>query len=426
MSSEANDIFRIDRMTVRNFRGFEERTFAFSDECTVLIGDNGAGKTAALDALALGLTLALRELGAGEHRTVEADDVRQVAYPTKGLPYTEPQFPLELVFGGVVYGEGKDWRWLLKGPEDGMTETGLQPMPPRDDRVQPLIAFYGSERFAPQPAESLEDLVGKQPRTYGYVDCLQSGASERHFMRWFKTMELVSLQEGSPLPALAAVKQAITDSLEDCEDVTYVVKHDELMITLRDGRVLPFRMLSSGQRSMLALVADMAWRASFLNPQFEADAAAQTPGVVLIDEIDVHLHPAWQRLVVNDLRRTFPAIQFIATTHSPFIVQSLRPGELLKLDDPAPGEYADKPIEDIAENVMGIEIPQRSERHRRMMQAAEEYYALLRRGKDADPTKKAELKARLDELAEPFSDDVAYQALLRSERKAAGLGGDES
>src|SRR5207244_596619 len=97
-------------------------------------------------------------------------------------------------------------------------------------------------------------------------------------------------------------------------------------------------------------------------------------GVVLIDELELHLHPRWQREVSQKLRGTFPNVQFIATTHSPFVIQSLRPGELINLDPEEFGEYADKSIEDIAENVMGVEVPQRSERYSQMMNAAQEYF----------------------------------------------------
>jgi predicted ATP-binding protein involved in virulence len=118
------------------------------------------------------------------------------------------------------------------------------------------------------------------------------------------------------------------------DTVVYDVAGDELLGVFADGRRLPFRLLSDGVRNMLALVADVARRAATLNPHLGADAARKTPGVVLIDEVDLHLHPRWQRRVLDDLRRTFPLVQFVATTHSPFIVQSLGPGELLTLDKP--------------------------------------------------------------------------------------------
>jgi predicted ATP-binding protein involved in virulence len=172
---------------------------------------------------------------------------------------------------------------------------------------------------------------------------------------------------------------------------------------------------------MLATVADIAWRTGMLNPHLGTEAAKETPGIVLIDEVDLHLHPRWQRRVVDDLRRVFPNIQFIVSTHSPFIIQSLEPGQLVDLNAGETGEYAGQSIEDIAEAVMGIDLPQRSERHRKMVVAAEEYYRLLDQGQSADAAEVATIKARLDELMAPFNDNPAYVALLKAKRIAAGL-----
>ena len=144
-------------------------------------------------------------------------------------------------------------------------------------------------------------------------------------------------------------------------------------------------------------------------------------GVVLIDELELHLHPRWQREAREKLRSTFPNIQFIATTHSPFVIQSLRSGELVNLDPDEFGEYADKSIEDIAENVMGVEVPQKSERYLQMMSAAQEYFRLLRATQSTEDDI-AVAERKLNELSEPFSDDPAFQALLRLEREMA-IGG---
>lgn len=198
---------------------------------------------------------------------------------------------------------------------------------------------------------------------------------------------------------------------------------DQLTIRF-DKRLLRFRQLSDGYRNMLGMVSDIAQRCVTLNPHLGAAAVAQTPGVVLIDEIDLHLHPKWQRRVVADLTRAFPLAQFVATTHSPFIIQSLVPSEgfqLINLDKPEANDFADKSVEDISEDVQGVEVPQRSRRYLEMMEAARQYYSLLRRAETAPPGEVERLKQLLDELTAPFSDDPAYHALLQVERKASGI-----
>jgi len=79
------------------------------------------------------------------------------------------------------------------------------------------------------------------------------------------------------------------------------------------------------------MVADIAFRMSLLNPQLKEKASLLTPGVVLIDELDLHLHPKWQWKIVEDLKRTFPKVQFIATTHAPIIISSCKNGEIINI-----------------------------------------------------------------------------------------------
>jgi len=109
------------------------------------------------------------------------------------------------------------------------------------------------------------------------------------------------------------------------------------------------------------------------------------------------------------------------------VIQSLPPIEgvrLINLDNPDADDFINKSVEDITEEVQGVELPQRSQRWKDMMEAAEEYYAVLRNANGKPPEELARLRKQLDELSLPFSDDPAYQALLRSERVAAGLNGE--
>lgn len=179
-----------------------------------------------------------------------------------------------------------------------------------------------------------------------------------------------------------------------------------------DGFLLS--QLSDGEQRLFSIFVDIARQLS-LQPNGN-ECFTTVPAIILIDEIDLHLHPKWQRLIVSGLKNLFPRCQFIATTHSPFVIQSLRPGELIELDSKKFGEYADKSIEDIAETVMGIDLPQKSERYRRMMAAAEKYFRIVR-DQNANPLNVQNSEQELNELAMPFSDDAAFQALLKLERE---------
>ena len=132
-----------------------------------------------------------------------------------------------------------------------------------------------------------------------------------------------------------------------------------------------------GERSFLAMITDLSRRLVLANPRMQNPLEGE--GVVLIDELELHLHPNGNERWWANSSIAFPEIQFICTTHSPFIIQSLRAGELITLDpDEFPAEYSDKSIEDITEDVMQVEMPQKSARYQAMMKAAEEYFRLLR------------------------------------------------
>jgi predicted ATP-binding protein involved in virulence len=422
--------FHIDELSLVNFRPFERRKFQFGSNVNVLIGKNGTGKTAILDALAVAVRPLLAGLEPRASRDIHPDDARRVSYDKGGELTIEPQSPVRVECRGIA--PESQFHWEIEYPFGGDPSGGLfrfasflaEAVRKGLDVTLPLMAYYGTGRLWRRKSQDV-DIMKPGSRLRGYAGCLDQAYDLQDVWSWFKRMELIQLQGGVELGTLAAAKRAIDSCLDGWSNVRFDVRIGDIVAQAKDGPTLEFRMLSDGVRNMLAMVADMAYRAAILNPHLGADVVAKTPGIVLIDELDLHLHPTWQRRVLDDLRRTFPRVQFFATTHSPFIVQSLRPGELTDLDDDQPGDYYKRSIEDIAEGVMGVELPQRSLRWQEMKKAAEEYYRLLRERKGS-PEELAQRKARLDELIAPFSDDPAYVAFLEMEREAAGLGkGDE-
>ena len=315
-----------------------------------------------------------------------------------------------------------------------------------DDVVLPLIAYHATARRFVEPEIETLDTEARGSRFSGYADCLSPAAAVRRLFILFKSLTLKAYRDATPPPELVAIRNAINICMQETDadsrgpkwqDVEYDLDHDRLQGIFTDGRILPFGQLSDGQRTQLALVADLALRSVILNPQFGADAPTRTPGIVLIDELDLHLHPFWQRRVVHNLTSAFPALQFIATTHSPFIVQSLGPNQLIVLDprgqeEPDEGAFMEfqaeaqdfrtMSIEDITEFVFGVNVPQRSRHLQEMYDTAQQYHQLLKQADSASEAKKSELKAKLDALTARFSDDVAYHAFLEMERIAAGLG----
>ena len=191
----------------------------------------------------------------------------------------------------------------------------------------------------------------------------------------------------------------------------YSSRYGEIAIKNPDGTVINFSALSDGYRNVIKIVTDIATKMCILNPYLGRDTLKKTPGVVVIDELDLSLHPTWQRRIVRILKELFPMVQFICATHSPFIIQSLEPGELIALDTFLDEEYSGQSIEDIAEDIMKVPMVQYSEKKMKMYKAAEEYFNALKGNVSKD--KLQELKERMDFLSAEYSDNPAYAALMK-------------
>lgn len=431
---------KIRQLEVKNFRGFEHETFHFSDQFNLLIGDNGTGKTAVLDALAIAAgTFSERFVVSRRHNVyddrsrIQDTDIRQVNSENGQNLSRKYQYPVEVSCQAVINGQDINWTKSLHPqarsitPEIGIALEQIATKVKHGEPITlPLIIYYGTGRLWGKKRRDEIELAQPFLRSQVYIDCLDPRSNL--ILDWFKVVDISVLQGQEASVILNAVKEALSIcDIESWQSFTYDPSEDDLIATAKDSRTLPFRMLSDGVKNMLGMVADIAFRAAILNPHLGPEAARKSPGIVLIDEIDLHLHPKWQRRVIEDLKRTFPEIQFFATTHSPFMIQSLREGELIDLNSPdntPMAEYESKSIEEVAEYVMGVEDVQRSERYKKMKEVAKEYYTLLEEAQKVDPNRLENLKAELDRLIEPYSDKVAYYAFLEMKRAAAGLGKD--
>ena len=446
---------KILELYLENFRCFDKVPFEFSEKFNVLIGDNATGKTVILDALAIAAGSLFLGIDSIPSHNISKNDIRLVKRVKGETPTIETMLPVSLSSKGIfenayplswsreltsyggktTYKKADDIRQYAEdlqqqvrhGEIENFTREVGDQRKYNDGVILPIISYYKTGRLWIQNKQTKKNsTLSLGSRFRGYENYLNTPSEIKRLMQWFKTWEWASVQKGKPLNTLVGVKEAIKNCMDDWQDIRYDVQFDELMATSKDGRILPFQMLSDGVRNMIGMVADIAYRCVTLNPQFESEAARKTPGIVLIDEIELHLHPKWQRRVVEDLKRTFPKIQFIVTTHSPFIIQSLHPNEdkLINLNTSPPTEYAGRSIEDIIEDIMGIELPQYSRRKLAMLKAAEEYYQVLQEAgscDQSDPIRLKKLKERLDELSSPFSDNPAYHAFLKMERLAKGV-----
>jgi predicted ATP-binding protein involved in virulence len=323
-------------------------------DLTLIVGENGAGKTSVIDAIAIVLDGWLRAFPGASRRSIDRRrDVRQIPTEHQGIVTLESALPA-MVSGRGSVGEQLYVHERVVGP-DG-TDAGREANPiAKEARARglgrepvdlPLIARFGTERMRsgrPRKADALPEVVATDIAE-GYRHCMHTTRSQGSLEAWMRWREQVRLQEISEAlargrktddvrsPHLDAVEAAVCACLPGAKAFRYDFTHQELRFSFEDGRHLPFRLLSGGYRNLLGLVADMAWRTVVLNPRHAADAPSRSEGVVLIDEIDLHLHPRWQRVVIGGLRSAFPRVQFVMTTHSPQVVSSAKGAWMRILD----------------------------------------------------------------------------------------------
>jgi predicted ATP-binding protein involved in virulence len=429
----------IHDLTLENFHGFDKRHITFSDQFTVLIGDNGTGKTGILDGVAIALGSLLSGFNGVNSRHIRKDEVHRKIFNQGGLINVQEQYPVRITCTGKLDNQQFTWSRAKNSSKGSTTSKEAREIMDYASYLQkevregkpvilPVISYYGTARLWLQKNENRNYQLRKD-RLGGYSFCLDPASSEKLFTRWMEKMTYIELQRQETPPVLKAVRRAVSQCMNEWRHIEFNVDAEELQVIKVDGTRLPFRLLSDGIRNMIGIVADIAHRMAQLNPALEDEVSSKTPGVVLIDEIDLHLHPRWQRRVVGDLKRTFPNVQFIVTTHSPFIIQSLEEGELRRLhntddnEEVMSEEFVNKSIEDITEKVMEVDNVQRSEKLTEMYRVAQEYYTLLQQGKKSDSEEKIKkLKQQLDQLESLYSDEVAYYAFLQMKREDAGLG----
>lgn len=320
--------FRFQTLTLDQFRCFEHLELPFEEDLTLLFAENGGGKTAILHALAAGLT----PFQAGSPRLLKLDaqrDARKVMLDERGR--REPAGPCSLAWTAKV-GEELAVTWSnTANPASNRKTSDHAAVLAAIEKVRvpgarwPLFAFYGVDRMS-RGKVSTKPAPTRPDRWEGYASALDPAQDDSALLTWLLEeilTDTVRRQNSEPERFLAsAVMDTVAKATPGVTRAWYDPKERSPVVRFENGEMATWKELSDGFHVYLSLVTDLARRAVMLNEHDGGDAPGVIEGVVLIDEIDLHLHPRWQRVVLDGLRKIFPRLQFIVTTHSPQVLSS--------------------------------------------------------------------------------------------------------
>ena len=377
---------KIKQLRMQSFRGITDLTLDFDPQLNVLVGNNGSGKSSILDCLSAFLNHIADQIKvlypnkdnflqaiAGQSKNIFLDD--DIAIGSTERIEAELEIILNLVNIEYTIKKRKyklsNVSSLLEQEKQESHFTQNLPIPTlvTTDKI-PTLIYYSVKR---------DIIFGdcqefQENKDYSILNAYNRAFTGgqvvfKEFFEWFKLLEELEneLIRDSPNyrdKQLESVRQSIYTFLPEFKDLRIRRRPELRMTVTKNGAELTINQLSDGEKNLLAMVGDLARRLAIANPEMERPE--QGSGVVLIDEIELHLHPKWQRMVIPALLRTFPNCQFIITTHSPQVLGEVKDGKIYKLANTELGVTAEivrtygRDSNRILEDEMGV--PKRSQK----------------------------------------------------------------
>ena len=349
-------------ITISGYKGFARpQTITLDPSLTILFGENGSGKSSLLAALATALSWLPARIRSTKTtgQTIGIQDIhntRNSAHITITCTYQGEEISWTLGRTKPGYPSKSTSDFLALNSLAQSFQTKIQETHERC--TLPLISYYSVLRNcnqtiprAPAPLESTLLSITESKQLWD--------AKFRYFYEWFRQKDHEELQDRETKgqtytdPTLQAVKKAIYHFLPGFSHMRFSAKHPQGIIIDKKGHgTLHFDQLSGGEQSMVAMVGDIARKLTLANP--DSDDPLQGSGIMLIDEIDLHLHPSWQQSMIPRLKAAFPNCQFILTTHSPSIITQAKPGQIIYLTDEGGDISVNQSIDSYGKDVESI------------------------------------------------------------------------
>lgn len=395
---------RLTNVSVKNFRAIRQLDIDFGPGLTVLHGVNAGGKTSLLAAIANGLR-PIQE-GYGKYQNLA---LRLPTMSKDDLSNSENFGSVRILFecgsiSEMEFSNSNDS--LFEKPGFNISESSRQ-----GKQRFPVFVFYGVDRSAISvPDENFE--VSRNFETFQALDnALEGKVDFDTTFEWFfrKQHEELLFQKinqdfSVKLKDLDSVRRAICGVIDGASDPYISLNPTRFLVSLtKENGIresLALSQLSGGYRTMLALVADLARRMAQANPVLQDPLESEA--IVLIDEIDLHLHPEWQQRVLSDLQRVFPNVQFIVSTHSPQVLSTVGPHQILHLVRHQGKVFAERTASATfgaeSGHILAVEMGVNERPKNLFTELLEKYFVLIDRnqGKSEEAL---ELRRRLDEIS---------------------------
>ena len=442
----------LSKITLENFKCFGAREFLLHNQFNLIVGANGSGKTALLDACSVAIGSFLLGVDGAESRHIRPHEIKLKRFPSGFVDSETPQieryswerqYPCSVSSNGTISGQNLSWRRAVNsdggrttyGEANDIKSLAIELVKKvREGEVidLPVLSYYGTGRLWQEPRENFRvrgakgtNKSQKRSRLDGYKTSVDPRLSVVQLTSWMAQEAWVAFQNRrEKTPEMEILNEAVRSCVDGVSDIYFDAEEGEIIVEI-EGYAQPFSNLSDGQRCMMALVGDIAKKAITLNPHQGRKVLFLTGGVVMIDELDLHLHPRWQRNLIENLRSTFPSIQFICTTHSPFLIQSLRDGEeLLMLEGQPLDKLNNRSVEEISLEIQGVNQLEASVRYSQMKDEAKKVLVRLYDTEQLSDGEITALGEEVDDVVKKYADNPAYQAFLEME-KLSKLGGEK-
>jgi len=367
---------KVKELQLQNFRSFAEMHIQFHPLLTVIVAENGVGKTSVLDAIAIAFGRLLTKLPKIKGVSFKDTDLRMSEREKRASFVHYWMHATDFSDESIQWSNGKKRDSSVKTSKEILAsilepekfKAGYKQIDQFADSLidrhnsdegyhMPVIAYYGTNRAIIDEVQRRRNFRKEYSRFESLVSALNPNARFKELFEWFNAMEDLERRKQQEkknfdytLPELNAVRRAIESMLPEFSRPRTEIRPLRFVIdrTIEDGSKLTFRLsqLSDGYRVMLGLVMDMARRMAQANPPNEYDTGEgwdisdplNSPAIVMIDEVDLHLHPRWQQQVLGDLRRTFRNTQFIVTTHSPQVLSTVKRENIRVIGSDASGK----------------------------------------------------------------------------------------